>query len=78
MSAKSACASVLWVCATALAVTGCAGRQDLATAAYYPTPSGPYSLPLISPGTKFAALPPAVQHSIRAQTSGAQIEDSLL
>jgi hypothetical protein len=78
MSTQGTCASILWICATALAVTGCAGRQDLATAVYDPPPSGPYSLPLISPGTKFAALPPAVQHSIRAQTSGAQIEDSLL
>src|SRR5262245_4918101 len=30
--------------------------------------------PLISPGAQFAALPPAVQNSIRAQTGGSDID----
>ena len=32
-----------------------------------------YQYPLISPGTQFAALPPAVQNSIRAETGLAEI-----
>ncbi len=41
------------------------------------TPHQPYALaydePLISPGTKFAGLPPAVQHTIRAEAGSAEI-----
>jgi hypothetical protein len=34
-----------------------------------------YHYPLISPGTQFAGLPPAVQRTIRAETGGARIAD---
>ncbi len=34
-----------------------------------------YVLPLVSPGTKFGNLPPAVQHTIRAEAGGAEIND---
>lgn len=33
-----------------------------------------YQYPLISPGAQFAALPPAVQNSIRAETGGAELD----
>lgn len=62
-------------CGSLLLLSGCILRQEPAVAVYEPPPTGPYSLPLISPGTKFAALPPAVQHTIRSETGGAEIED---
>jgi len=34
----------------------------------------PYQYPLISPGAQFAALPPAVQNSIRAEVGGAELD----
>src|SRR6266568_4736023 len=34
-----------------------------------------YGRPLLSPGTQFAALPPAVQNTIRAEAGAADIED---
>lgn len=57
-----------------LLMWGCATRQKPAVAEYE-RPESLYNEPLVSPGTKFAALPPAVQHTIRAQTGGAEIED---
>jgi len=37
--------------------------------------SGPYTNPLASPGAKFGALPPAAQHTVRAQAGAAEIVD---
>ncbi len=54
--------------------SGCARRRP-AVAHYSNPPAVPYGIPLLSPGTKFASLPPAVQHTIRAETGAAQIED---
>jgi hypothetical protein len=34
-----------------------------------------YHFPLLSPGTQFGALPPAVQRTVRAEAGGAQIAD---
>ncbi len=43
------------------------------------TPGQPYLVaydePLITPGTKFAGLPPAVQHTIRAEAGSAEIQN---
>jgi len=36
---------------------------------------GAYTRPLVSPGAQFAALPPAVQNTIRAQTGGSSISN---
>ncbi len=38
-------------------------------------PETSYSLPLVSPGTQFGSLPPAVQRTIRAETGGTAIHD---
>jgi hypothetical protein len=35
----------------------------------------PYHSPLLSPGSKFGALPPAVQNTVRAETGAAEIRD---
>ena len=35
----------------------------------------PYHRPLTSPGSKFGALPPAVQNTVRAETGAAEITD---
>jgi hypothetical protein len=63
------------LCVLSLSVAvGCARHK--ATMVVYKSPNAnPYSAPLISPGTKFASLPPAVQHTIRAETGGSQIDD---
>jgi hypothetical protein len=63
------------LCASALVVSGCSCRQKPAVEVVSFPESSPYRAPLISPGTKFAALPPAVQHTVRAQTGGAELED---
>lgn len=57
--------------------TSCASHPKPVVVVYDFPPSTPYATPLISPGTKFGALPPAVQNTIRAQTGGAEIEDIL-
>lgn len=56
-------------------LNGCAVRQRPAVAVFDFPETTPYTAPLVSPGTKFAALPAAVQHTIRAETGGAEIED---
>ncbi len=53
----------------------CASHPKPVVTVYELPPSSPYATPLISPGTKFGALPPAVQNTIRAETGGAEIED---
>jgi len=50
---------------------GCAGESSLSTAAYREH----YDKHLVSSGTHFAALPPAVQNTVRAQTGSAEIAD---
>jgi hypothetical protein len=55
----------------ALVAVGCAES-------HHATPPGnaaDYNKPLLSPGAMFAALPPAVQNTIRAETGGAAISD---
>ena len=55
---------------------GCA--RDKPAVEYFEKPYvSPYHFPLISPGTKFAALPPAVQLTVRAETGSAEIDDVL-
>jgi hypothetical protein len=57
---------VIFVCG--LAVTGCVEPRDTERVRHY-------DKPLISPGTEFASLPPAVQNTIRAETGSADIAD---
>jgi len=35
----------------------------------------PYTKPLLSPGAQFAAMPPAVQNTVRAQVGSAEVND---
>lgn len=58
-------------------MSGCVTHPKPVVAVYEPPEAGHYTSKLVSPGTKFAALPPAVQHTIRAETGGAEIEDIL-
>ncbi|HYG33829.1 MAG TPA: hypothetical protein VEC99_03535 [Clostridia bacterium] len=53
----------------ALFGAGCAAPPENETAVYHDR----YGKPLISPGTQFSSLPPAVQHTVRAQTGMADI-----
>jgi len=64
--------SVLFVLAFA---AGCAHHPNAAVETYHVPYGAAYHIPLVSPGTKFAALPPAVQHTVRAETGGAEIDD---
>ena len=66
-SVNSACLRFAFVCA--LLFAGCSRHHDLVKV------ESPYHEPLNSPGTKFSALPLAVQNSIRAETGSAQIAD---
>src|SRR5438105_10682115 len=52
---------------------GCARHRQPAPEVY----RNPYHRPLLSPGTMFSMLPPAVQHTVRAETGDAEIEDIL-
>lgn len=52
-----------------LLLVGCASRHDDVIATY----QGVYHKPLMSPGGKFATLPPGVQNTVRAQTGSAEI-----
>lgn len=54
----------LWFIAIAVALCGCAEHRV-----------AEYHQPLMSPGGKFAGLPPAVQNSVRAEAGTAEIED---
>ena len=66
----------LAVAAGLVLASGCA--SDKATTAAQPgaeQPHNEYNRPFISPGAKFAGLPPAVQHTIRAQAGAAEILD---
>jgi len=59
------------VSVAAILLSGCCCSTPTGAAdVYYP-----YTFPLTSPGEKFGGLPPAVQHSIRAQAGGADIYD---
>lgn len=55
-----------FIIVTAALLCGCSSHRNLET---------PYQYPLTSPGSKFAALPPAVQNTIRAQAGTAVIKD---
>lgn len=59
------------VCASALGLgailSGCKSPAPSETAEYR------YDKPLLSPGAQFAALPPAVQNTVRAETGAAEI-----
>ena len=55
-----------WLGAMAGLVAGCASPKFTET---------PYESPLISPGAKFGALPPAVQNAIRAEAGAAPLVD---
>ena len=48
---------------------GCAGHHPVSTAEYRDI----YYRPLLSPGAQFAALPPAVQNTIRAEVGGTEL-----
>ncbi len=66
------------VLALAALIPACAHHPKPATAIYqdpYTTYHLAYDLPLVSAGTKFALLPPAVQHTVRAEAGAAQISD---
>jgi hypothetical protein len=63
--------SPLFVASALVALTGgCASHHEAAPAVR----ENPYTLPLVSPGTKFTALPPAVQNTIRAEAGAAEID----
>jgi hypothetical protein len=53
-----------------LALVGCATEESNPVEDY----RAQYNKPLISPGAQFAALPPAVQNTIRAQVGWARID----
>jgi len=53
-----------------LAVAGCATEESDSVEDY----RAQYNKPLLSPGTQFAALPPAVQNTIRAEVGWANLE----
>ncbi len=57
---------------------GCRTRQKPAVAVFERPYETSYHFPLTSPGAKFATLPPAVQHSIRAETGGAEIDEIVI
>src|SRR4051794_26359205 len=61
---------IVYLLALTMAVESCGPRPRPAVAVYRPSSETPYAFPLISPGAKFASLPPAVQHTIRAETGG--------
>jgi hypothetical protein len=48
---------------------GCAGHHPVSTTEYREV----YDRPLLSPGAQFAALPPAVQNTIRAEVGGTEL-----
>ncbi len=58
----------------AVCESGCARPRSAVVVLEKPV-AVPYDAPLLSPGTQFASLPPAVQHTIRAETGAAEIED---
>src|SRR5438477_4335390 len=51
------------------AVCGCAAKRPASAPEYREL----YHTPLLSPGTQFAALPPAVQHTVRAEVGSAEL-----
>src|SRR5579864_5638427 len=64
-------AYLFWLAAGADLLAACAHHHPAPTESY----SRIYGQPLVSPGTKFAALPPAIQHTIRAEAGQAEIAD---
>jgi hypothetical protein len=64
---------LLLICLVSGLLLGCVSEKRTKTA----RGSYPYLYPLSSPGTKFGGLPPAVQHTIRAQTGAADMYDIL-
>jgi hypothetical protein len=52
---------------------GCATDRELASQQR----RNPYTYPLASPGTEFGALPPAVQHTVRAEVGSAEISEAV-
>jgi hypothetical protein len=54
-----------------LGQVGCAGSKNHSTAEYRQK----YDKPLLSPGAQFAALPPAAQNTVRAETGSAEISN---
>jgi hypothetical protein len=53
-------------------LAGCASHRPVEVVEIEPTP---YTYPFVSPGAKFAALPPPVQLAIRAQSGTAELRD---
>src|SRR5688572_17387514 len=62
--------SLIGLCVLAGLAIGCRSSQPPPEVADYP-----YHEPLLSPGTKFGGLPPAVQRSVRAQAGAAELYD---
>jgi len=52
-------------------LVGCATDRDIKTV----DETTPYRYSLISPGTKFATLPPAAQNAVRAEAGSAEVSD---
>lgn len=63
--------AILFLFVAAMLCGGCATPEPKTAV----KPVVHYHDPLMSPGTQFAELPPAVQRTIRAETGGAQITD---
>jgi hypothetical protein len=62
----------LLIVSVLFALTGCAvARHDNSLTEHYEQ----YDKPLLSPGAQFAALPPAVQNTVRAETGSAEIDN---
>lgn len=64
---------VLLVASLAALLAGCASPDKTRTAAH----QTPYQKPLNSPGTKFGALPPAVQRTVLAEVGIGEVVDAV-
>src|SRR5882724_6067414 len=62
--------TLLFIGALAVVSAGCGTPQSETSEAMVR-----YDVPLMSPGTQFAELPPAIQRTIRAETGGVPIRD---
>src|SRR5579862_8133992 len=68
----SGAAAALLIFLSLFGLAGCAGsRHADSLTEYYRH----YDKPLLSPGAQFAAVPPAVQNTVRAETGSAEIDN---